>query len=83
LNAGSDHAGSDHAEDARPELGAPRDLPLWLDNPERPPRRPALEGDRVIDLLVVGAGLSGLWAALQAAEQSPARSIAVLDGGAS
>jgi glycine/D-amino acid oxidase-like deaminating enzyme len=34
-----------------------------------------------VDLLVIGAGLSGLWAALQAAEQSPARSIAVLDGG--
>ncbi|HEX2807032.1 MAG TPA: FAD-dependent oxidoreductase [Kineosporiaceae bacterium] len=58
-----------------------RDLPLWLDNPARPARRPALEGDLAVDLLVVGAGLSGRWAALQAAEQAPARSIAVLDGG--
>jgi glycine/D-amino acid oxidase-like deaminating enzyme len=58
-----------------------RDLPLWLDNPARPARRPGLEGDLAVDLLVIGAGLSGLWAALQAAEESPARSIAVLDGG--
>jgi len=42
--------------------------PFWLDTPERPEPRPPLEGAAEADLVVVGAGLTGLWTALLAAE---------------
>ena len=37
--------------------------PFWLDSPQRPAARPALEGAAEADLAIVGGGLSGLWAA--------------------
>jgi glycine/D-amino acid oxidase-like deaminating enzyme len=61
--------------------GPVRGLPLWLDSPLRPRRRDRLEGELTVDLAVVGAGFTGLWSALLAVEQEPARSVAVLDGG--
>jgi glycine/D-amino acid oxidase-like deaminating enzyme len=42
--------------------------PFWLDHPDAPAARPPLEGVAHADLVVVGGGLTGLWAALQAAE---------------
>ncbi len=54
--------------------------PYWLDRPERPAARPRLVGDVEADLVVVGGGFTGLWAALQAAEENPARSIVVVEG---
>jgi glycine/D-amino acid oxidase-like deaminating enzyme len=42
--------------------------PFWLDSPET-------------DLVIVGAGLSGLWAALLAKSDDPERDVVVLDGG--
>ena len=55
--------------------------PFWLDQPERPPARPPLESPAEADLAIVGAGLSGLWAALLAKQRSPGREVIVLDGG--
>ncbi|HET8614819.1 MAG TPA: FAD-dependent oxidoreductase, partial [Actinomycetales bacterium] len=54
--------------------------PYWLDQPQRPASRPALDGDVEVDLLVVGAGFTGLWTALLALEEQPARDVLVLDG---
>jgi glycine/D-amino acid oxidase-like deaminating enzyme len=54
--------------------------PLWLDLPDRPPARPRLDGDVRCDLAVVGGGFTGLWAALLALEEDPARSVVVLEG---
>lgn len=54
--------------------------PLWLDAPERPPARSALDGDLRCDLAVVGGGFTGLWAALLALEEDPAREVVVLEG---
>jgi glycine/D-amino acid oxidase-like deaminating enzyme len=53
----------------------------WLDRPDRPPARPALDGDRDADLVVVGAGYTGLWAALLAKEADPSRDVVVIEAG--
>src|SRR4051794_40461503 len=54
--------------------------PFWLDRADRPAARPALEGDRTADLVIVGAGFTGLWAAVQALEDLPGRDVVVLEG---
>jgi glycine/D-amino acid oxidase-like deaminating enzyme len=52
--------------------------PFWLDRPDAPDQRPPLEGDRDADLVVVGGGLTGLWAALLAAEEG--KRVVLLEG---
>ncbi len=52
---------------------------FWLDREDAPTDAPALAGDRRADLVVVGAGFTGLWTALQAAESDPGRRIVVLE----
>ncbi|MBT0566802.1 FAD-binding oxidoreductase [Williamsia sp. CHRR-6] len=52
---------------------------FWLDRPERPDPRPALVGDLDTDLLVIGAGFTGLWTAVIAAEENPGRRIVVVE----
>lgn len=59
--------------DAAPE-------PYWLDRPERPPARSRLVGDTQADLVIVGGGFTGLWAALQAIEAEPGRSVVLIEG---
>ncbi len=54
--------------------------PLWLDSPARPAPRPPLEGSRDTDLLIVGAGLSGLWTAVRAKERRPDLDVVLLEG---
>ena len=54
--------------------------PFWLDQADAPAPRPVLEGQHETDLLVIGGGLTGLWAALLAREQDPAREIVLLEG---
>ncbi|MFN8051829.1 MAG: FAD-dependent oxidoreductase [Acidimicrobiales bacterium] len=60
--------------DAAPEV-------LWLDTPDRPAVDPTMCGGRTVDLLVVGAGYTGLWAAIQAKEDDPSSTVAVIDAG--
>jgi glycine/D-amino acid oxidase-like deaminating enzyme len=60
-------------------LEGARPVPLWLDDPRRPAPRPALVGDLTVDLAVVGGGLSGLWAAVLAAEADPGRRVVLLE----
>ena len=54
---------------------------MWLDQPDRPPAGEPLSGEIDADLVVVGAGYTGLWAALQAKEDDPARDVVVIDAG--
>jgi glycine/D-amino acid oxidase-like deaminating enzyme len=54
--------------------------PFWVDRADRPPARPALEGDVSTDLAIVGGGFTGLWAALQALEEMPGRDVVLLEG---
>ena len=53
-------------------------VPFWLDRADAPARRPPLAGTVEADLLVVGGGLTGLWTALQAAEEG--KSVVLLEG---
>lgn len=58
----------------------------WLTQPGAPEVRGGPDGseplDNDADLVVVGAGYTGLWAALQAVERTPGRRVVVLDAGA-
>ncbi len=52
---------------------------LWLDQEARPePLRP-LSGDQRCELLIVGGGFTGLWAALQAKEKNPELDIILIE----
>jgi len=55
--------------------------PFWLDRPERPDPLPPLSGADDADLLVVGGGYTGLWAALLAKQQEPGRDVVLVEAG--
>lgn len=65
---------------ARAALADVQFTPYWLDQPERPVPRPALVGDITADLVVIGAGLSGLWTAYEARRRFPDWTVVVLEG---
>lgn len=52
--------------------------PFWLDDVEAT-ERPALEGDIEADLVIVGAGYTGLWTAVQAKERDPKRTVVIVE----
>ena len=56
-------------------------MPFWLDDPARPAPEPGLENQLSADLLVIGAGFSGLWTAFLAKEENPAREVVILEAG--
>lgn len=55
--------------------------PFWLDHSHRPSPEPELTRNISTDLLVIGGGFTGLWTALLAKEESPAREVVLLEGG--
>lgn len=56
-------------------------IPFWLDSVKRPPVRPAFSGFADADLVIVGGGFTGLWAAVEAALRHPHHKIVLLEGG--
>ena len=62
-------------------LADARPVPFWLDDPVAPEPTPSLTGSRRVDLAIVGAGFTGLWAAIEAKERDPSRSVMVIEGG--
>jgi len=53
--------------------------PLWHDQPGRPETSLSLSKDIHCDLLIVGGGFTGLWAALQAKEREPTADIVLIE----
>ena len=51
---------------------------FWLDGAPDP--LPALAGRHRCDLLIVGGGYTGLWAALRAKERDPGRQVVIVEG---
>jgi len=60
-------------------VAAARPAVFWSDRPDAPVAAEPLRGSVDADLLIIGAGFTGLWAALQAAEADPGRRIVVLE----
>jgi glycine/D-amino acid oxidase-like deaminating enzyme len=54
---------------------------FWLDDPDRPRQQPALETAEAADLVIVGGGYTGLWAAVRAKERDPATDVVLVDAG--
>jgi glycine/D-amino acid oxidase-like deaminating enzyme len=72
-----------YSNNPRPEsvksVSSARHIPFWLDDPLRPTPEPALTKNITTDLLIIGAGFSGLWTALLAREANPHREIVILE----
>lgn len=54
-------------------------FPFWLDNSAAPAPEAALEESIKCDLLIVGAGFTGLWAAIHAKEENPERDVVIIE----
>ncbi|MDH4169249.1 MAG: FAD-binding oxidoreductase [Acidimicrobiia bacterium] len=66
---------------AREALREARPTVFWLEGVHGEPGRAALARSTRADLVVVGGGFTGLWAALQALEDDPGLMVVVLEAG--
>ena len=60
-------------------VGEARPAVFWTDRDGGPQTASTLVGTAYADLVIVGSGFTGMWAALQAAEAEPGRRIVVLE----
>jgi len=54
-------------------------FPFWLDDPRRPEPADTLTYSTTADLLVIGAGFTGLWTALLAKETNPSLDVVLIE----
>jgi glycine/D-amino acid oxidase-like deaminating enzyme len=54
-------------------------VPFWLDRPDAPEPAEPLTADTDADLVIVGAGFTGLWAAILAKELDPTRDVVLVE----
>ncbi|AQS40762.1 MAG: FAD-dependent oxidoreductase [Candidatus Tokpelaia hoelldobleri] len=54
-------------------------FPFWLDRKDAPPPTPCLIGATRADLVIIGGGFTGLWAAIQAKETNPSCDVVLLE----
>jgi glycine/D-amino acid oxidase-like deaminating enzyme len=54
-------------------------IPFWTDSPLAPTELPKLQADTSTDLLIVGGGLTGLWAAIEAKRINPSQDVLLLE----
>jgi glycine/D-amino acid oxidase-like deaminating enzyme len=54
-------------------------VPFWLDDPQQPQPTSALTHTISADLVVIGAGFTGLWTAFLAKEENPSLDVVVLE----
>ncbi|MFT5580197.1 MAG: glycine/D-amino acid oxidase-like deaminating enzyme [Paraglaciecola psychrophila] len=64
---------------ARAALAGVSYSPFWLDSLGKPADLEPLTAQLNCDLLIVGAGFTGLWAAVQAKEQQPERNVVIIE----
>ena len=73
------------ARHPRPEtlrsLANVKPVPYWMDDLERPEPADALTQASTSDLVIIGAGFTGLWCALLAKQADPSRDVVMLEGG--
>ncbi len=65
--------------DIQRSIAGSRSQVFWTDDSSAPQPAESLVGSAEADLVVVGAGFSGLWAAIQAVVDSPGRSVAIVE----
>ena len=70
---------NDSARKALSALANTRFTTYWLDSLDPASDEPALQQDRDCDLLIVGGGFCGLWAAIQAKEQNLQREVVLIE----
>ena len=63
-----------------PTLRDARPVPYWLDRSDAPEPTERLRGRSRAELVVVGAGFTGLWTALLAKQRDPSLDVVVLEG---
>ena len=69
----------DTAQQALNALSDTRFTTYWLDSLDPVADEATLQQDTNCDLLVVGGGFCGLWAAIQAKEQDPGRDVMLIE----
>jgi glycine/D-amino acid oxidase-like deaminating enzyme len=52
---------------------------FWSDRNDAPEAAPGLVGRRTADLVIIGGGFTGLWAAIQAVEETPGLNVVLLE----
>ena len=64
---------------ARTALDAVKYAPYWLDAEGKPSDQSSISGQVTCDLLIVGAGFTGLWAAIQAKDEQADRNVVIIE----